>query len=130
MSFKSIKIFLIYYLPPIIWMGIIFYLSSIAGLKTGAIIPVEIVLRKAAHLFEYIFLSFLFWRIFYWRWKLSAFKSGVLAFSLTVIYAASDEIHQSFVENRAGRATDVAVDATGGLLGVILSKNLFASKRR
>ena len=35
-----------------------------------------------------------------------------LALVLTVLYAASDELHQSLVPNRMGRAQDVAIDTT------------------
>ncbi|MFO7807382.1 MAG: VanZ family protein [Candidatus Moraniibacteriota bacterium] len=128
MSKKTLKVLFLYYLPLLAWMGVIFYLSSVPGLKTGAIIPVEIIFRKLAHLFEYALLSFLFWRVFHNVWGVGVFKASIFSFTATVLYAFTDEFHQYFVENRAGRLQDVALDSLGGLLGVILSKNFFAAK--
>ncbi|MBQ2251230.1 MAG: VanZ family protein, partial [Lachnospiraceae bacterium] len=36
-----------------------------------------------------------------------------LAFVMTALYAATDEIHQLFVPGRAGRVTDVLIDCIG-----------------
>lgn len=44
----------------------------------------------------------------------------VTAWTFTVIYAASDEIHQLFVPDRSGNAFDVCVDATGALLALLI----------
>ena len=44
----------------------------------------------------------------------------VVAWMVTVIYAASDEIHQLFVPGRSGNAFDVCVDATGALLALLV----------
>ncbi|MBM4422040.1 MAG: VanZ family protein [Chloroflexi bacterium] len=40
------------------------------------------------------------------------------AFALTVLYAMSDEHHQSFVAGRGASAWDVGVDAAGAMLGL------------
>ncbi len=118
-----------YYFPAFLWMFLIFYLSSIPGLKTGVKpIELEIFFRKTAHLLEYFILTFLFWRIFREYWKLSFKKAGVLCFSLILLYAVSDEWHQSFIENRAGRALDVLIDVVGALLTLVILN--FLSKIR
>ncbi|MBX9669503.1 MAG: VanZ family protein [Candidatus Obscuribacterales bacterium] len=44
----------------------------------------------------------------------------VLAFILTVLYAASDEWHQSFVPGRSSNWSDVGVDAFGIALGTVI----------
>jgi VanZ family protein len=45
----------------------------------------------------------------------------VVAWTVTVLYAISDEVHQTFVPGRSGRALDVLIDACGALLvGVVL----------
>jgi VanZ family protein len=48
-----------------------------------------------------------------------------LALALTVLYAASDEWHQTFIPNRSGQLADVLVDTAGALtvLLVILRRN-------
>jgi len=40
------------------------------------------------------------------------------AFALTVLYAATDELHQGFVTGRHPSATDVGIDVAGALIGV------------
>ena len=45
-------------------------------------------------------------------WQVSS-KSGVLAVFISVLYAASDELHQSFVPGRTASTGDVLVDALG-----------------
>ena len=38
---------------------------------------------------------------------------------MVVLYAIGDEIHQAFVPGRTPLVTDVAIDALGGLLGIL-----------
>lgn len=57
------------------------------------------------------------------RW--SAFAGPAV---LGVLYAATDEFHQVFVPGRAGQVSDVAIDAIGVLLGVLLT-TLLSNKR-
>ena len=44
----------------------------------------------------------------------------ILAWAVTVIYAATDEIHQLFVPQRSGNGFDVCVDATGAFLALLV----------
>jgi VanZ family protein len=45
----------------------------------------------------------------------------LLAFLITVLYAVSDEYHQTFIFGRQGAARDVLIDSAGVLLTVWLS---------
>lgn len=111
--------FTYYYLPVIFWMGLIFCLSSIPGLKSGASLEIEIFLRKTAHLFEYSILAFLILRLFSHQWKVSLLKISSWTIFVCLLYAISDEFHQFFVQDRSGRFLDVLVDGAGGLVGII-----------
>ena len=51
-----------------------------------------------------------------------------LSWAFSVLYAASDEIHQLFVPGRAGMITDVCIDSCGALLGVLLLALLLHAK--
>ncbi|MCP4425990.1 MAG: VanZ family protein, partial [Chloroflexi bacterium] len=42
------------------------------------------------------------------------------AFIITVLYAVSDEFHQTFVPGRGGRLPDVLIDALGGLTALLV----------
>jgi VanZ family protein len=108
-----------YYFPVFAWMGLIFYLSSIPGLKTGvSSVGLEIFFRKIAHLGEYFILTFLVWRVSKKHFSLLVDFNKTLFLSFTVVlsFAITDEIHQYFVEDRAGRVVDVFTDGLGAFL--------------
>lgn len=44
-----------------------------------------------------------------------------VAFCIAVAYACTDELHQLFIDGRAGQVADVLVDASGALVGCALS---------
>ena len=99
------------WVPVVLWAALIFALSSIPSLSTG-LGTWDLVLRKAAHLTEYAVLGFL----------LARAVADVPAVALGVAYAATDEVHQSFVRGREGTPRDVAIDAVGVLAGVLLCR--------
>lgn len=83
-------------------------------------------IRKTAHASEYaclaISLVITCWQIAAWRSEARGGTGlclqripfvGVTAFALAVLYACSDEIHQLFIDGRAGQVADVLVDALG-----------------
>jgi hypothetical protein len=47
-------------------------------------------------------------------------KLAILALFLAIAYALSDEWHQSFVPGRSATLSDVMVDASGALIGLLL----------
>jgi VanZ family protein len=105
------KKFISLYLPPLIWMGVIFMLSSVPHLQATSNPFWNFVTRKSAHIFEYFVLSLLIYRAI-------GYKRAYLAILLTLLYAASDEYHQSFVPQRTGALSDIIYDLSGILLGV------------
>ena len=98
------------WLPVLAWAALIFALSSVPDLGTG-LGGWDTVLRKLAHAGEYAVLGALLVR--------ASGRAG-LAVGLGAAYAITDEIHQTFVAGRAGSPVDVAIDAVGILLGVLL----------
>jgi VanZ family protein len=99
-------------LPPLLVMGVIFFLS--AQTDTGADRAWwDLVLRKLAHMTEYAVLTVLWWRALR---GLGAGRPLVLAIGISLLYAASDEFHQTFVEGRTGTPVDVGIDFVGMLI--------------
>jgi VanZ family protein len=96
--------------PVVLWAGVIFGLSSIPSLSSGLGTWDE-VLRKGAHLTEYAVLGALLLR---------AIGRELPAFALGIAYAASDELHQHFVRGRHSSPFDVAFDACGLAIGLLL----------
>ncbi len=75
--------------------------------------------RKAAHLTVYLILGF-FCFGFFSQFELSFLKRALFAFSVSVLYAISDEVHQTFVKGRSGEIKDVIIDTLGIVLGILL----------
>ena len=98
------------WLPVAAWAGLIFAFSSIPDLGTG-LGGWDLALRKLAHAAEYAVLGALLLR--------ATHRAG-LAFTLGLVYAVSDELHQALVPGRQGSPVDVAIDAVGVGLGVAL----------
>ncbi|MBR6290562.1 MAG: VanZ family protein [Clostridia bacterium] len=96
------------------------------------IMKIDHPVRKIAHFSEYTVLGVLLFTTCS-LWGAGAGRSFLLSFPAGVAYAATDEIHQSFVSGRAGRFTDVLIDGGGVLFGcaaAILVALTAASVRR
>lgn len=114
---RKILLFLRLWLPVGLWCGTIFYLSSLPSLTTPWGIW-DIILRKIAHITEYGILAFLVWRAIFHSIKINLTKVYAWSGALSLLYAISDEIHQSFVPTRHGSIYDILIDAFG--IGLIL----------
>lgn len=108
------------WLMVIIWAAFIFFLSHQPGLKSGFPQIWDLVLRKLAHIAEYFVLNVLFIKSFK-NYNLSRKKILILSFVFALLYAISDEYHQSFIFGRQGAARDVMIDSVGILLSTYLS---------
>ncbi len=118
--------FITYWLPVILWAGIIFWLSSLPDLKSG--LKEDFVLRKIAHALEFAILTILLFRAIY-NYESKIKKAISYSIVLAVFYALSDEFHQSFIRGREGNLRDVGIDVVGILIAIFLcyikiSKNL------
>src|SRR3954447_1102928 len=102
------------WLPVFVWAAVIFAFSSIPSLSTG-LGTWDTVLRKGAHLTEYVILGALLLR---------ALERDAAAFLAGVAYAATDELHQHFVAGRHASPVDVAIDAVGVAFGVLVWRPL------
>jgi VanZ family protein len=100
------------------WAAVIFALSSIPSLSSG-LGGWDLVLRKLAHLTEYAVLGALLLR---------ATRRPGVSLALAALYAASDEVHQHFVEGRHGALLDVAIDTIGALAGILAWRALAARR--
>ena len=98
------------WLPVFVWAAVIFAFSSIPRLSTG-LGTWDTVLRKGAHVTEYAILGALLYR---------ALGREALALAAGIAYAATDELHQRFVHGRHSSPVDVAIDAVGLALGMLV----------
>ena len=106
------------WLPVLAWCSLIFNLSSVPNLRTDFGGLLDLVLRKGAHVTEYCVLYLLCRRAFAKSFDLwTPSKVNLAAAVFSVLYAASDEYHQSFVPTRGPSAADVGIDAAGVAAG-------------
>ena len=102
------------WLPVLVWAAVIFTLSAVPSLGTG-LGGWDTVLRKAGHMTEYAILGALLFR---------ALGRELPAFAAGVAYAVTDEMHQHFVEGRHASPLDLALDAIGVAIGILLFRRL------
>jgi VanZ family protein len=135
--------FLKYWLLPLAWMSLIFFGSSDSRSYTHSshliepflhwlfprmsqahIEAIHHFIRKCAHLTEYAVLSMLLWRAVRkplpedprpWQWRQAA-----IAVLIVFLYASTDEFHQRFVPSRTPMISDVFIDTSGAIAGMIL----------
>ncbi|MCF7668363.1 MAG: VanZ family protein [Verrucomicrobia bacterium] len=92
------------------------------GISDEGIARVQFVIRKAGHLVEYAILAVLLWRAFYERHRRRRFEwsrsAAFWAFAVSLLYAISDEFHQSFYPSRGSSLWDVLIDAAGAGMGL------------
>ena len=136
-------LFFKYWLPVVLWMGLIFCgstdaLSSkrtsrilgpllhwlIPNISEEAIDAVKTVVRKGGHVAEYSVLALLLWRARRrpikndprpWSWREAAF-----AVCAAGVYAVTDEFHQVFVPSRGASVWDIGLDTLGAAGGILL----------
>lgn len=143
------KNFLRYWLPVLIWLGVIFIGSTgvmsaeqtsrflvpfLRWLKPD-ILPETLALihffvRKLGHVSEYAILAMLLWRALRGGTRLQLRMSILImvGWLLCGIFAATDEFHQSFVPSRTAAFGDVMIDTGGALVGLMIC-GMFGRKK-
>jgi VanZ family protein len=128
-----------YWIPVLAWMALIFSASTDLGstrntsriigpilrwvwprISEQAIHDVQVCARKTGHMTGYAVLAVLLCRarrggIQTLNWTR---RDALFAETISVLYAISDEFHQSFVPTREASGWDVLIDACGAALGL------------
>jgi VanZ family protein len=135
------RVFLKYWLPVLIWLGVIFVGSTevmSAEQTSRFLLPflrwlkpdispetftqIHFLVRKLGHVGEYAILALLLWRAVHnspaLHMKLSVLFGVVLLGC--AVFAASDEFHQSFVKSRTSSIRDVLLDIVGAVIGLLI----------
>jgi VanZ family protein len=98
------------WLPPLVLMGLIWFFSAQPSLDSG-LGWLDTIGRKLIHFGEYALLSLLWWRLL--RTSMPDRRAALAALLVSSLYAATDEVHQSFVDGRHGTPVDWAIDTAG-----------------
>jgi VanZ family protein len=101
---------------PFALMGVIFYLS--AQPAGGHHAWWVIVVRKLGHVTGYALLTAA------WAWALRGVVERPIlwAVCISLAYACTDELHQTFVRGRTGTTVDVGIDAIGMAIAALLMR--------
>ena len=112
--------------PVAAWAALIFILAAQPNLRFVSDAGLDFIVRKLGHVGVFGILALLSWRALAgttaWR------RPWAWAFTLTVVYPASDGLHQGFVAGRHPSAADVGIDATGVLIALVAVR-LIRSRR-
>ena len=93
------------------------------------IAPLQMVVRKGAHFTIYAILG-VFSFLTYITYKKFPLKFRLIIIPMTcLLYAVSDEIHQTFVPGRCGDIKDVCIDFCGSLLSISILTLIARSKK-
>jgi len=103
-------------------MAVIFYFSAQPDLNSG-LGDWDTVGRKLIHAAIYGTLWFLWWRAL-------GYGHVGAAVAITLLYAASDEFHQTFTDGRHGTPVDVLIDASGVMIAYGLATRGSRAARR
>lgn len=101
------------WLPVVAWMGLIYYLSAQPELPQPYPGWADLLISSLAHVFVFGVLAVLWVRALGLRRN-----AWLLAFTVTLLYALSDEFHQAFVPGRHPDLWDLACDAFGAAIGL------------
>lgn len=140
---RRLWIFIKFWLPPLLWMSLIFIGSADSGsvnrssriigpvvrwlfpaMSDAGVGTCVLIVRKGAHITEYALFAILMWRALRqhtrddrrpWSWR-----EPKLALICVFAYACLDEIHQLYVPGRGPSFHDVLLDTLGGALGLLL----------
>ena len=145
MSLRYLK----YWIPVFLWAIFIFWMSTGIFSSKNTVLIVEPILRflvpsisqdmigvihkalrKSGHIAEYFVLGLLLFRAFSGGSKEVRIRRWVFSSLIVLLlYAASDEFHQSYVSTRTASPYDVGLDVLGGAIALGLSSLLHISRR-
>ena len=110
-------------------MGVIYFFSAQPDLPRAPGPWLDTVIKKSGHALSYGVLTWLYRRALRPHFRDSRMLRAVCV-GLSVVYALSDEVHQSFVPGRNGTLLDVAVDGIGASGAMLLDRWLADRRAR
>jgi VanZ family protein len=110
------------WLPPLVWMGLIFLFSAQPDLPHAPGPWLDVLLKKGGHAASYGVLAWLYFRVLRQRSAQGHAQVAVrfVSAGLAVVYGLSDEYHQTLVPGRDGNLLDVAIDGAGACTAMLL----------
>lgn len=110
---SNLRQYLSAYVPIVLWTGFIFVLSSQKTLPGPDLYAWDFVFKKTAHVFVYFVLFLLIHRAMHSLHIKNIIQASFVALFFSILYAFSDEFHQSFVPGRTSTIRDLLYDSLG-----------------
>lgn len=107
------------WLPALGLMAAIFLFSSTPASHLPYFGTIDLLVKKGGHATGYALLALAYY--FALPPRLSPGYRAVLAFIMALLFALSDEFHQSFVEGRTSSLRDVGIDSAGAAAAILFS---------
>lgn len=107
------------WLPALLTMAVIFWFSSQPSNELPNFGLMDRIIKKSGHVFEYAVLAF-------WIWYALGFQTNRrwTVWLIAILYAATDEYHQSFVRGRFPSVWDVVIfDNAGALISLWITRH-------
>ena len=108
--------FIKWWLPLLVWMGVIFAGSSIGSLPRVGGKATDGVAHRVAHMLEFAVLGALVLRATSSGQRITK-RELIITVIVVALYGASDEFHQRFTPGRSSEGLSVLFDVAGGLAG-------------
>lgn len=87
--------------------------------KQNIVEDIQPIVRKSAHFSIYMVVGILM-MTFMSTFSLNLIRKIFISVIVGIIYASSDEIHQSFIPDRTPAITDVIIDTAGVMIGIFI----------
>jgi len=117
--------FILKWIPALVVMGVIFWFSSQPSDALPDFNWADRVVKKGGHMLGYGFLALSYWNAFDWkkekRW---------LVWMFTILYAMTDEFHQTFTPGRHPSIWDVLIFDNFGALISLWVVSLYIKQKR
>ena len=108
------------WLPPILWMALIFHFSSGRVFVASPVYWQDFTVKKTGHVLLFGFLAILTYRGLRGE-GVSRKKAAIWAIIFATFYGGTDEFHQMFTQGREARVRDVFIDGAGAFIATFLT---------
>ena len=115
------------WIPALALMAAIFFFSSLPATSIPYYGGVDFILKKGAHALGYGMLALAYYYALPGR--LSRISRLSLAFLMALLFALSDEYHQSFVPGRNSSLVDVLIDQLGAAVALFFGAGYSSNSR-
>ena len=104
------------WIPALVMMVLIFIASGTPGNEVPEFGAIDLLVKKGGHMTGYALLAIACFFATHGDTK-NATRSVIVSLCISIVYAVSDEYHQSFTPDRFPSVIDIGIDAVGAIAG-------------